>query len=366
MTVICENEKRADVAGQVSIKSRLEYHILHSYPEPFLESKWLGCLNHAVDPAHYASPAFFKELYFKDKKPFAVLATRGEEVVGVLTGLHEGQMVVSGLESRVHIALDARHDANDTMSALARGVEQEAEGSKVVQVYSWSDLELSPLTQIGYRKRRLIGNPVLNLGLGADTLLKQLGTTHRRNIKLAAKNGVEASEVSTREDFDAFYAVYDAWCTMKKLFKYPNELEWEIFQTTKANRRLFVAKKDGQVIAGTTIRFFPGGLVEYSRNSSRPEFLHTKPNDLLMWHAIRWSCENAFSHYSMGAHHKFLRGFGGTLVPIDRYRIDRTLFRKHDLNDLIRDTARKGLASLPPAYETRIRSLLGKTKPEGW
>ena len=366
MTVVCANEKRADVAEQASDNHRVEYRILHSSPEPQLESQWLGCLAHAVDPAHYASPAFFKELYFRDKKPFAVLAVVGEEVVGVLTGLHEGQTLVSGLESRVHIALDGRQDPKDILSALARGVEQEAHGSKLVQVYSWSDLDLSPFVKIGYRKRRLTGNPVLDLSLGADTLLKQFGTTHRRNIKLAAKNGVEVSEASTREDFDAFYEVYDAWCTMKKLFKYPNELEWEVFQTTKNNRRLFVAKKDGKVIAGTTIRFCPGGLVEYSRNCSMPEFLHTKPNDLLMWHAIRWSCENSFSHFSMGAHHKFLRGFGGTIVPIDRYRADRTLFRKHDLNDLIHDTARKGLASLPPAYEVRIRSLLGKTKPEGW
>ena len=288
------------------------------------------------------------------------------DIVGALTGLHEGQTVVSGLESRVQIALDKRHDANDTLSALARGVEQEARGCKLVQVYSWSHLDLAPFLRAGYRKRRLTGNPVLDLSLGADALLKEFGTTHRRNIKLAAKNGVEVSEVSTREDFDAFYAVYDAWCTTKKLFKYPSELEWEIFQTTKDNRRLFVAKKDGKVIAGTTIRFCPGGLVEYSRNSSMPEFLHTKPNDLLMWHCIRWSAENSFSHFSMGAHHKFLRGFGGTVIPIDRYRVDRTLFRKHDLSDLIRDTARQGLAKLPPAHEERIRSWLGKTRPEGW
>lgn len=366
MAEVCDNVRRMDDMEQASDDRSVEYRILHSYPEPPLESKWLGCLAHALDPAHYASPAFFKELYFNGRRPFAVLAVMGAEVVGALTGLHEGQTVVSGLESRVQIALDGRHDANDILAALARGVEQEAKGCKLVQVYSWSHLDLAPFVKAGYRKRRLTGNPVLDLSLGAETLLKEFGTTHRRNIKLAAKNGVEVSEVTTREDFDAFYVVYDAWCTTKKLFKYPNELEWEIFQTTKNNRRLFVAKKDGKVIAGTTIRFCPGGLVEYSRNSSMPEFLHTKPNDLLMWHCIRWSCENSFSHYSMGAHHKFLRGFGGTIIPIDRYRVDRTLFRKHDMSDLIRDAARRGLAKLPPAHEERIRRFLGKTRPEGW
>ena len=57
--------------GQASGDSPVEYRILHAYPESQVtESKWLGCLAHAVDPAHYASPAFFKELYFEDRRPF--------------------------------------------------------------------------------------------------------------------------------------------------------------------------------------------------------------------------------------------------------------------------------------------------------
>ena len=99
MSGVCENVRRRDDMEQVSGDSPVEYRILHAYPESQLESKWLGCLAHAVDPAHYASPAFFKELYFEDRRPFVVLAIMGEEVVGALTGLHEGQTVVSGLES---------------------------------------------------------------------------------------------------------------------------------------------------------------------------------------------------------------------------------------------------------------------------
>jgi hypothetical protein len=345
---------------------RVGYRILHAYPEPELELKWLECLGHATDPAHYASPAFFKELYFKDKNPFAVLAMMNEEVVGVLTGLHEKTKVISGLESRAHIAVDVRYNVNSVLSLLARGIKEEARGAKIVEVYSWSRLNLSPLVDMGYRKRGLTGNPVLDLSLGSETLLKQFGTTHRRNIKLAAKNGLVATEVTTKEEFDAFYTVYDQWCTAKQLFKYTNELEWEVFQTTQNNRRLFVAKKDGKIIAGTTIRFFPHGLVEYSRNCSLPEFLQLKPNDLLMWHSIRWSCENSFSRFSMGAHHKFLCGFGGQITPIDRYRVDRTLFRRHDLEDLVMDLSRAALHSLPPAYEEKVRKLLRREKPAGW
>lgn len=366
MVEVMEKEKYQEAAAETREKREMRHRILHAYPDPQLELKWLECLAHANDPAHYASPAFFKELYFREKKPFAVLAIVNEEVVGVLTGVHEKEKVISGLESRAQIAIDRRYDAYEVLSLLALGVKEEARDAKILEVYSWSHLDLSPFVDMGYRKRSLTGNPVLDLSLGTDTLLKECGTTHRRNIKLAAKNGVVATEVTTKEDFDAFYVVYDQWCTAKQLFKYTNELEWEVFQTTRENRRLFVAKKDGKVIAGTTLRFFRGGLVEYSRNSSLPEFQQFKPNDLLMWHAIRWSCENSFSRYSMGAHHKFLRGFGGQMTPIDRYRKDRTWCRRHDLKDFVVDASRAAVHSLPPAWEEKVRKILRRETPAGW
>ena len=355
-----------DPAASIEGTAERGYRILRAYPEPQLESKWFDCLAHSTNPAHYASPAFFKELYFRDKRPFAVLATVGDEVVGALTGLHSGEMVVSGLESRVHIAVDARYDADETIAGLAAGVEQEARGSKLVQVYSWRYRDLGPFVARGYRKREFTGNPVVDLSLGSDTLFSRLTKTHRKNVALATKNGVEVVEVATREDFCAFYDVYDQWCTAKQQFKYSNELEWEVFETTRSNRRLFAAKKDGKVIAGTTIRFYPGGLVEYSRNSSLPEFLRFCPNDLLLWHAIRWSSENSFSGFSMASHHKFVRGFGGTIIPIDRYRADRTVFRRHDLKDMAIDASRAVLFSLPPAYQQKVRKLLGRETQAGW
>jgi hypothetical protein len=342
------------------------FTILHAYPSPALESKWTECLRHTTAPAHYASPAFFLEPYFRGKKPFAVLAIAGGEVVGVLTGLHEKGTVVSGLETRVHIAVDERRDPSDALVLLAQGVKQESKGAKVVQIYSWRQLPLTPFVQAGYRKRAFMGNPILDLSLGADALIANCGKSQRRNIRFSTKNGVEIIEGTTREEFDAFYSIYERWCSVKQLAQYSKELEWEAFQTTQKNRCLFLARHEGRIIAGSFVRFYPGGLVECSRNSSLPEFLYLKPNDLLIGHTIEWACKRGFRLMSLGAHHKFLRGFGGEITPIDRYRVDRTLFRRHDVEDLVTDLSRAALHSLPPGYEEKVRKLLHREKPAGW
>ena len=87
----------------------------------------------------------------------------------------------------------------------------------------------------------------------------------------------------------------------------------------------------GQVIAATTVRFYPKGLIEYSSNCSLDAFMDLRPNDLLIWRTIQWACEHGFKKYSLGASHPFLQKCGGVLVPISRYRFDRTFLHRHNL-----------------------------------
>lgn len=340
--------------------------VLHAYPDPPLEKRWIDCLAHAHSPAHFASPAFFLEPYFREKRPFAILSLEDDNVTAVLTGLHQADTVLSGLETRVHIALDERHDAERALTRLLRGVEAESRGANLVTVYSWKNVAPQPFLASGFRIREFMGNPVLDLSLGPETLLKKCNPKRRNNIRFAIKSGVEIAEAETKEEFEAFYAIYAQWCKAKQIFQYSEEIEWEAFQTTRNNRRLLLARYQGQIIAGSFFRFFPGGLVEYSRNSSLPEHLRLKPNDLLVWRAIEWACENGFTHFSMGGNHRFLREFGGQIVPIVRYRKDRTLFRRHDLAEVTADAVRATLGKIPKKYVDWLRALLRREKPAGW
>lgn len=342
------------------------FAVLHAYPDPEIEAKWLECLAHADAPQHFASPAFFLEPYFAEKKPFAVLALEDGRVTGILTGLHDRKTVVSGLETRVHIAVDQRHDPQQAVLRLVEGVDRESRGATLVQVYSWRQLPLDPFVKAGYRQREFTGNPVFDLSLGAETLIKRFGKSQRHNVRLAKKSGVEIVEATSREQFEEFYAIYEKWCGVKQTAQFSKAVEWDAFQNTRANRTYFLAMHEGKAIAGSVIRFYPGGLIECSRNSSLPEFRNLKPNDLLIAHTIEWGCAHGFQRISLGAHHKFLRGFGGEITPIHRYRADRTFLRRHDVQDFARDQAGTLMRRLPQTWQQRIRRFVHGEKAAGW
>src|ERR1700687_3505451 len=87
-------------------KSR--FLILHDFPRPEIEVLWRDFLGRVEFPAHYDTPEFFLEPYWIGQRIFAVLAFTDSKIVGVLTGLHDGDEVLSGLQSRPQICLDPR------------------------------------------------------------------------------------------------------------------------------------------------------------------------------------------------------------------------------------------------------------------
>ena len=101
------------------------------------------------------------------------------------------------------------------------------------------------------------------------------------------------------------------------------------------------------IVAGITLRFTPGGIIEYAANCSIKEDQKLKPNDVLHWRVIEWACKEGFTLYSLGGAHLFLRKFGGALLTTYRYRLDRTLLRRHELKEKVIDSSLKSYQLLP-------------------
>jgi hypothetical protein len=279
-----------------------------------------------------------------------------------LTGHHEGDSVVSGLQSRPQVCIDRTSHPNVAMDGLARGLLAEARSAKLISVYSWSYMPLSAFESYGFRRRELEGNVVLDLTKNLDVLFKEM-EKKRRKIRAAIRNGIEIFPATTPEDAATFYRIYRAWRRTPRKMINGDELSWAVWEQRflqPGNFRFFLARHSGKVIAGITLRFLPGGLVEYSNNSSLDEFLQLRPNDLLVWKAIEWARSQGFQRFSLGAAHRFLREFGGEVVSICRYRLDRSLFRQHDLREAARDNVRASFHKLPPSAQQTVRRLLGK------
>jgi hypothetical protein len=336
--------------------------VLHDFPESELESAWREFLGRVELPSHYCAPEFFKEPFWSGKAPFAVLALDQGKVVGVATGIREDHGVQCGLTSRPQICIDTMTDREAVELALAEGLLAEANSSELVSVYSWTLLD--SFRSHGFRFREMQGVVMLDLARGPDDLFREFSADKRRNIRFSIKQGVEVHQAKTPQDLLAFYDVYLAWRgTPRKVIKggeVPLDTFERAFELT-ANRLVLLARYSGKVIATNSFRFYPGGLFESAANQSCPEFIHLKPNELLQWRGIEWACRHNLQRHSLGGMHPFLKGFGRTLAPIYRYRLDRTWLRRHDLGEAVSDCGREWLKKMPKPVEKKVRQVLGKS-----
>jgi hypothetical protein len=348
----------------------MDFTIIHEFPAPDLEARWRRGLANVAVPSHYDAPEFFREPFWTGKKPFAVLALDGGDVAGALTGLHLGQTTQSGLNCRPQIWVDRTKNTEAALNALGRGLLEESGPSKLVVAYTWPSLPLAAFEPLGFRRRELAGNVMLDLTMGPDKLFKQFAHERRKNIRGALRNNVQVSVADTPEAIDEAYQVYRHWyhANTRKVIE-SEEISEAHFKQTWAlptNRRMFVARYNGKMVACTSFRFHRGGLIEASENFSLAEYFHVRPNDLVYWRAIEWACAEGFPLNSLGGSHQFHRKAGGPIVPILRYRLDRTFFHRYDLEEAVRDRGRRALRSLPPRVETFVRHLIGHEIRLGW
>lgn len=324
-------------------KTTPEFLVLHEFPPPEIESAWRECLNQIEYSAHYDSPEFFLEPYWKLGEAFAVLALEKNRVIGVLTGLHQGRHVTCGVQSRPQVCISPTDSIPQASGALAQGLLYESNSAELVTLFAWSWTQLPGFEYVGFRKRECEGDVLLDLRVGKDILFKDMHENRKRNIRLAVKNGVEISEEVSSEDLAGYWSVYSAWkhTPRKQIHHNRSFQQLEAIHNMPQNHRRFLAKYQGKVIAATGLRFYRGGLVEYANNCSLDEYLHLRPNDLLIWRTIEWACEQGFSRYSLGASHPFLRKSGGTIIPIHRYRLDRSFLGRHHLRERVGDISRR-------------------------
>lgn len=338
------------------------YLVLQGFPAPRLESLWRDFMRRADTPPALAAPEYFHEPSCQGRNPFAVLAVEHGAITGVLTGIHQGKHVLCGLPSRPQLCLDSAAAVDTVSHALWDGVLAEVRDAKLVDVFTWAWNPLLYFEQHGFKVRQIEANVVLDLTAGADALFKQFHETRRRNIRAALRHNIEVSEAISDEDRSAYYAVFSAWRqTQRKVIRANGSLaRAKKIQKLEMYRR-FLARYQGKVIAATTVRFYPGGLIEYASNCSMDEFLNLRPNDLLLWSTIEWACQQGFKKYSLGASHPFLRKYGGIVVPTYRYRLDRTFLHRNNIKDALTDAGRKIWRKLPSPAAVLIRKALRTT-----
>ncbi|HXQ72005.1 MAG TPA: GNAT family N-acetyltransferase [Pyrinomonadaceae bacterium] len=335
--------------------TQLTWTVLHTYPtDVSVDTRWREFLSRAEHAAHYVSPEYFREPFFRDKRPFVMLVWEGERIVAAVSGIHEEHRLVCGLQSRPQICFDRTADLAAISDALANGLLDEAGPDKLITLYSW--LPLNTLSKHGYQCKPEQGVVMLDLTKGPDELFKEFAPTRRTNVRNAIKRGVEVFTATTRDDFKAYYEIYTDWCERKKIPRCPFEVMEEAMSLP--NRQLLLARYEGKIIATEITRLYPGGMIEAAANSSLGEYLKLKPNDLLLWRVIEWACAEGFKRYSLGGSHLFLRLTGGSIVPVYGYSFDRTWLHRYELKEALEKSGRNMFNALPGGLKTRVRRVL--------
>ena len=340
----------------------MNYKIFTEHPNEDWTNSWNEFLTRASFPTHYTTPNFFVDPFVRGGERFAVLSLDDEKITGVVTGIFDGKKLVSGLFVRPQFAIDKSFDVLKTAENLLEGLKETGgENLEVAEFFSWEPIR--EFEEIGFQTREYFGEQgtiILDLSKGADALFKDFSQTRRNELRKAIKqNKVQISEVENPDELRELYAIHCDWNERKG--NTPDKFEdFEIAWKQKNYRKIFIAKHDGKVIAGSYYRFCPGGVVEYAANNSLTEFQKLRPNDLLGWHSIQWASENGFRLYSMGGSHLFLRRFGGDTASVFRYKMDFTTLKIHNLKETVSDFGIKTYKSLPQPVREKIKTVLGR------
>lgn len=153
---------------------------------------------------------------------------------------------------------------------------------------------------------------LVDLTLNEGELLASLHKDARWGIKKAIKEGLVVKE---SDEWDDFYDIYKE--TIKEGGGKIHSLN--VIKDTSSN--LFFCYYHNKIIAGITIGFredkYNKNIPSLSKLASLKEYQHLQPNNLLVWHCIKWCKEKGYKQFELGGWQINARGH---LIGINKFK----------------------------------------------
>jgi len=158
-------------------------------------------------------------------------------------------------------------------------------------------------------------------------MFKSFSEPTRRNIKKAIKEGIQTSIDFDLNSLDEFYRLN--CITRKKHGLPPQPLSFfmQIFHNLIKEKKAFIisARYKGEIIASAVYLHF-GEKAYYKYGASDERFQNFRPNNLVMWEAIKYYNERKFKSFHFGRTEfeneglrRFKLGWGTTEKVINTY-----------------------------------------------
>jgi lipid II:glycine glycyltransferase (peptidoglycan interpeptide bridge formation enzyme) len=170
----------------------------------------------------------------------------------------------------------------------------------------------------------------LKLGGDEERLLSGFRDSTRRNIRKAIGEGVKVKSSNTTEGMKEFYRLNSLTRKEHGLPPQPYRFFVKVREHIILRNlgQVFLASHDRKNIAGA-IYFHFNGKAYYKYGASDKNYQHLRPNNLVMWEAIRWYSGNGTKSLCMGRTEpdhegllQFKSGWGTTERQIRYYRYD--------------------------------------------
>lgn len=138
----------------------------------------------------------------------------------------------------------------------------------------------------------------LDISPDEETLMKNMHSKTRYNIRLAERKGVTIKTDCTKKDLKDFYKILQETCERDKFlvrsYEYFEDM-WD-YLVERGHAKLFMAEYNGEYISGTLALIF-GEKAWYLYGASSNEHRNVMPNYLIQWNMIKWAKENNCTLY---------------------------------------------------------------------
>ena len=141
----------------------------------------------------------------------------------------------------------------------------------------------------------------LKLETNTEQLFSKLSSAKRRNVRKAQGENIEIHQAEDLAAVDAYYKLH---CQTRKRHGTPPQ-PYRFFRNifehviSKGMGKVIVASCQKKIIAGSVF-FHYNDKALYKFGASDSSYQHLRPNDLIMWEAIRWYATQGYSRFCFG------------------------------------------------------------------
>ncbi|WP_433306694.1 GNAT family N-acetyltransferase [Actinoplanes sp. CA-030573] len=184
---------------------------------------------------------------------------------------------------------------------------------------------------------------VIDLSRDEGALFAAMAPACRRNIRKAAKSGVTIEEAHDDPEFAAeFYdQLRDVFAKQNLVPTYSIERVRSLIRHLGPPGRLLLLRArdpGGRCIATAVLPWYHRTMYFWGGASYRPD-QHLRPNEALIWHALRWAAERGVTEFDFVGGNAYKQKYGTTEVPVPWARRSRS-----PLVAGLRDAAREAFA----------------------